>query len=168
MLPRTYDQQMCPVARVMEVIGDRWTLLIIRDVFQRLHRFQQLEASLGLSRHVLSERLERLVEDGIFERRRYQERPERFEYHLTEKGRGLWKLLAQITLWGDEHYPAPAGRHREIRHVGCGGAMDDRFHCQACGQELDAGDLDVAMGPGLLAVAAETDSPYPWRRRRGA
>jgi DNA-binding HxlR family transcriptional regulator len=163
-LPRTYDKQICPVARVMEVIGDRWTLLIVRDVFQSLHRFQQLEASLGLSRHVLSERLDRLVEEGVLERRRYQERPERFEYHLTEKGFGLWKVLAQITLWGDEHYPTPAGPHRDIRHAGCGGSMDDRFNCERCGQALDATDLEVAMGPGLLAVAAETDSPYPWRR----
>ena len=156
---------MCPIARVMEIIGDRWTMLIIRDAFQRINRFQELEASLGLSRHVLSERLQRLVDEGILEKRRYQERPERFEYHLTPKGLGLWKVLAQITLWGDDHYPAEGGRHRDIRHVGCGGTMDDRFHCTRCGEELDAGDLDVAMGPGLLAVASETDSPYPWRRR---
>ena len=149
----------------MEIFGDRWTLLVIRDLFQRLHRFQELEASLGLSRHVLSERLQRLVDEGIVEKRRYQERPERFEYHLTPKGVGLWKVLAQLTLWGDEHYPTEAGRHRDIRHAGCGGSMDDRFHCTRCGAELEGLDLEVAMGPGLLELAGQTDSPYPWRRR---
>ena len=149
----------------MEVFGDRWTLLVIRDLFQSLHRFGELEASLGLSRHVLAERLQRLVDEGIAEKRRYQERPERFEYHLTAKGVGLWKVLAQLTLWGDEHYPTEDGPHRDIRHVGCGGSMDDRFHCTRCGEELESGDLEVAMGPGLLALASQTDSPYPWRRR---
>lgn len=163
MLPRTYDSQTCPIARVLEVIGDRWTLLILRDAFQGIHRFGDFEESLGLSRQVLSQRLDRLVCDGVLERRRYQERPERNEYHLTEKGGELWKVLAQMAIWGDDHYPAEGGRHREFRHRGCGGTMDDRFRCRACGAELERDDLEPAFGPGLLALAGD-GRRYPWRR----
>lgn len=164
MLPRTYDEQICPLARVLEIFGDRWTLLILRDAFQQIRRFQDFQASLGLSKHVLSERLERLVAEGILERRRYQERPERYEYVLTAKGRELWKVLLLLGLWGDDHYPAEAGRHRTFLHRGCGGSTDDRFHCQRCGKELEREDIEVGFGPGLLAVAGETDARYPWRR----
>jgi DNA-binding HxlR family transcriptional regulator len=162
MLPRTYDEQMCPVARALEVIGDRWTLLILRDAFQGIRRFRDFHESLGLSKHVLAERLQRLVDDGILERRRYQERPERHEYILTAKGLGLWKVLTLLALWGEEHYPMEAGRLREVRHRGCGGLIDDRFHCQRCGKELEVEDLEPALGPGLRAIA-ERGGRYPWR-----
>jgi DNA-binding HxlR family transcriptional regulator len=162
-LPRTYSQQVCSIARALEVIGDRWTLLILRDAFQGLSRFQEFEQSLGLSKHVLSDRLVRLVEDGLLERRRYQERPERYEYVLTAKGGGLWKVLALLTLWGDAHYQADGGKPRIIRHRGCGGSLDDRFHCDSCGKELEVGDLELALGPGLSTAGAAT-SQYPWRR----
>jgi DNA-binding HxlR family transcriptional regulator len=167
MLPRTYDEQVCSIARVLEVIGDRWTLLILRDAFGGLRRFQEFEQSLGLSKHVLSERLERLVEEGLLERRRYQERPERYEYRLTEKGRGLWKVFLQLTLWGDEHYPAEGGRVRINLHRGCGGEIDDRFHCERCGEELEREDLELVFGPALIP-AANAGQRYPWRQPAGA
>ena len=161
-LPRTYDQQVCSLARALEAVGDRWTLLILRDAFQGICRFQDFQESLGLSKHVLSERLERLIEEGILERRPYQERPERHEYRLTEKGRELWKVLLLLTLWGDEHYLAEGGRPRIFRHRGCGGTIDDRFHCGRCGQELEREDLELGIGPGLEAVA-DAAGRYPWR-----
>ena len=161
-LPRTYDQQVCSLARALEAVGDRWTLLLLRDAFQRIRRFQDFQESLGLSKHVLSERLERLVEEGILERRPYQERPERHEYRLTEKGRGLWKVLLLLTLWGDEHYLAEGGRPRLFRHRGCGGSIDDRFRCGRCGKELEREDLELTIGPGLEAVA-DAAGRYPWR-----
>jgi DNA-binding HxlR family transcriptional regulator len=166
-LPRNYDQQVCSIARALEVVGDRWTLLILRDAFQRIRRFQDFEESLGLSKHVLSERLGRLVDEGILERRPYQERPERHEYILTEKGLGLWKVILQLTLWGDEHYLAEGGRPRIIRHRGCGGSIDDRFHCERCGQELEREDLELAIGPGMEAVT-NAAGRYPWRMAKVA
>jgi DNA-binding HxlR family transcriptional regulator len=161
-LPRTYHQQVCSIARALEVIGDRWTLLILRDAFQGIRRFQDFEESLGLSKHVLSERLERLVDEGVLARRRYQDRPERHEYVLTAKGRGLWKVLTLLTLWGDEHYLAEGGRPRIIRHRGCGGSIDDRLHCGRCGKELEREDLELEVGPGMEAVA-NAAGRYPWR-----
>ena len=90
MLPRTYDDQNCSVARALEVLGDRWTLLVIRDAFLGVRRFDDFQRDLGVARNVLSDRLARLVDEGLLERHRYQERPERFEYRLTEKGIDLW------------------------------------------------------------------------------
>jgi DNA-binding HxlR family transcriptional regulator len=142
------------VARALEVVGERWTMLVIRDAFRGMTRFHQFERSLGVPKKVLADRLERLVEEGVLERRLYETRPERYEYVLTSKGRGLWRALAQLMLWGDEHYPAEAGPPRLLRHVGCGGHADNRFHCQKCGVELDLEDVELVPGPGLEAARA--------------
>jgi DNA-binding HxlR family transcriptional regulator len=153
-LPRTYDEQVCSIARSLEVVGDRWTLLIIRDAFLGLRRFQEFEADLGVPKKVLSERLQRLVDEGILERRVYQERPERHEYVLTDKGRGLWRALAQLMMWGDEHYSSDAGPPRLLRHRGCGGRLDYSLRCKKCAAEIkDSRDVHIAPGPGLRAVA---------------
>lgn len=154
------------MARSLEILGDRWTILILRDAFQGFRRFHDFQKSLGVSKHVLSERLDRLVGEGILARRLYQERPKRYEYRLTEKGRGLWKILLQLTLWGDEHYLPDAGKPRLFLHRGCGGSIDDRFHCDRCGEELDREDLEVALGPALEAAGKTTR--YPWRVAKGA
>src|SRR5215211_2630900 len=103
MLRRIYDNQICSIARTLEVVGERWTLLIVRDAFLGLRRFDQFQESLGIARNVLSDRLNRLVEAGIFERVRYSERPERFEYRLTAKGRELDVALTALRQWGDKH-----------------------------------------------------------------
>src|SRR5919112_1114607 len=106
MLPRTYDSQHCSIARALEVLGDRWTLLVIRDAFLGLRRFDDFQRDLGIARNVLADRLGRLVDEGILERHAYQERPERFEYRLTEKGADLWPVLISLMKWGDRHDPA--------------------------------------------------------------
>jgi DNA-binding HxlR family transcriptional regulator len=153
-LPRTYEEQVCSVARALEVVGDRWTLLIIRDAFLGLSRFQEFESDLGLPKKVLTERLQRLVEEDVLERRPYQQRPERHEYLLTEKGRGLWRVLAHLLMWGDEHYTDAAGPPRLLRHRGCGGRLDYSLRCKKCGVEVtDSRDVHIAPGPGLRAVA---------------
>jgi DNA-binding HxlR family transcriptional regulator len=102
-LKRDYEGQNCSIARALEVVGERWTLLIVRDVFLGLRRFDQLQESLGIARNVLTDRLNRLVEEGILERVRYSERPERFEYRLTNKGRELNIALTALRQWGDKH-----------------------------------------------------------------
>ena len=103
MLKRDYEGQNCSIARALEIVGERWTLLIVRDAFLGLRRFDQFQDSLGIARNVLTDRLNRLVEEGILERVRYSERPERFEYRLTPKGRELNIALTGLRQWGDKY-----------------------------------------------------------------
>jgi DNA-binding HxlR family transcriptional regulator len=102
-LRRDYEGQNCSIARALEVVGERWTLLIVRDVFLGRRRFDQLQESLGVARNVLTDRLSRLVEEGILERVPYSERPARFEYQLTDKGRELNVALTALRQWGDKY-----------------------------------------------------------------
>ena len=102
-LPNDYKGQNCSIARALEVVGERWTLLIIRDAVLGLRRFDQFQESLGIARNVLTDRLNRLVEEGILDRVRYSERPERYEYRLTTKGRDLAVTLAGLRQWGDKY-----------------------------------------------------------------
>jgi DNA-binding HxlR family transcriptional regulator len=102
-LKRDYEGQNCSIARALEVVGERWTLLIVRDVFLGLRRFDDLQENLGIARNVLTDRLNRLVEQGILERVRYSERPPRYEYRLTDKGRELNVALTALRQWGDKY-----------------------------------------------------------------
>ena len=148
MLPRTYETQVCSIARTLETIGDRWTLLILRDTFLGMRRFEDFQRDLGVARNVLSDRLARLVDDGVLERRPYQERPERFEYRLTEKGIDLWPVLVSLMKWGDRHAPEEAGPPMLVLHRGCGGEVDARFICSDCGEPVDARSAEARPGPG--------------------
>ena len=103
MLKRDYDGQNCSIARALEIVGERWTLLIVRDAFLGRRRFDEFQESLGISRNVLAERLGRLVDEGILDRVLYQERPERYEYRLTQKGRDLHLSLTALRQWGDQY-----------------------------------------------------------------
>src|SRR5262249_23425480 len=103
MLHRDYEGQNCSIARALEVVGERWTLLIIRDVLLGLHRFDECRDSLGIARNVLTDRLNLLVDEGVLERVLYNERPERYEYHLTEKGLELNIALTALRQWGDDY-----------------------------------------------------------------
>jgi DNA-binding HxlR family transcriptional regulator len=103
MLNRDYEGQNCSIARALEVVGERWTMLIIRDLLLGLHRFDELQESLGIARNVLTDRLNRLVDEGVLERVLYSERPERYEYHLTKKGLDLNIALTALRQWGDEY-----------------------------------------------------------------
>jgi DNA-binding HxlR family transcriptional regulator len=152
-LPRTYDTQLCSIARALEVLGDRWTILVIRDAFLGVRRFDDFHRSLGVARNVLTDRLGRLVEEGVLERVRYQERPERFEYRLTAKGRDLWPVTMALLHWGDAHYVAPGGRPRVVRHRDCGGEVTRHLTCDRCGAELGPQDVTAERGPGARAAA---------------
>jgi DNA-binding HxlR family transcriptional regulator len=103
MLKRTYEGQDCSIARALEVVGERWTLLIVRDALLGPRRFDELQRDLGVARKVLADRLRRLVDEGILERVPYQERPKRYEYHLTRKGRDLHVALVGLRQWGDDY-----------------------------------------------------------------
>jgi DNA-binding HxlR family transcriptional regulator len=153
MLGRTYDNQVCSIARSLELVGERWSLLIIRDAFLGVKRFDDFQRSLGIARNILQNRLQRLVEDGVMERRAYQERPVRYEYVLTEKGRDLWPVIVHLLRWGDR-YLAPDGPPRVLEHRGCGGEVDETLHCTRCGERLDPGKVRARRGPGAQLVAA--------------
>src|SRR5437588_246731 len=147
MLPRTYPDQHCSIAGTLELIGERWTMLVLRDVFLGVRRFDDFQRDLGIARNVLAARLGRLVDEGVLERVAYQERPERFEYRLTEKGLDLWPVLATLMQWGDKH--VMGGRPPVVlRHRGCGGEVTERLRCAKCGAELSARDVRAERGPG--------------------
>jgi DNA-binding HxlR family transcriptional regulator len=140
-LASTYDTQVCSVAGTLEIVGERWTLLIVRDVFLGVRRFEELQANLGIARNVLQTRLTRLVEAGVLDRVRYQERPERFEYRLTEKGLDLWPVIVSLLQWGDAHVERPGGPPVVLSHRDCGGAVDPHRICASCGQRLGPHDV---------------------------
>jgi DNA-binding HxlR family transcriptional regulator len=147
-LPRRYDTQNCSIAHTLEVVGDRWTMLVVRDAFLGRRRFEDFQRSLGIARNVLANRLERLVEDGVLERRKYQDRPARFEYHLTQKGIDLWPVTVSLLKWGDRHLAGEQGPPRLILHRECGGEIDERFRCTKCGADLSHEDVQAVPGPG--------------------
>jgi DNA-binding HxlR family transcriptional regulator len=149
-----YADQDCSVARALEVVGERWTLLVLRDLFTGVRRFDELVASLGVTRTVLARRLARLVDEGVVERHRYQERPERYEYVPTAKGRELLGVVALLLQWGDRHYPHPSGPPRLLLHRGCGGHLDGHLHCDRCGAALEPEDVEPRLGPGARVPAA--------------
>jgi DNA-binding HxlR family transcriptional regulator len=148
MLRNDYDSQACSIAGALAVIGERWSLLIVRDVFLGLRRFDQIQSDLGVARNVLQTRLARLLEHGILEKRLYNERPPRYEYLLTDKGLDLWPTIVALMRWGDEHAAPPGGPAVLLEHRGCGGAVDDHRICEACGARLSVRDVRALLGPG--------------------
>jgi DNA-binding HxlR family transcriptional regulator len=135
------------------VIGERWTLLVVRDAFLGVRRFDDFQRDLGVARNVLADRLQRLVDAGILERRRYQARPPRYEYRLTHRGRDLFPVLHTLMKWGDKHF-APHGPPRVVVHRDCGGDITERLTCAKCGVAVTAPDVIAHDGPGLRSRAA--------------
>lgn len=148
MLQSDYPGQTCSIARALELVGERWSLLILRDVFLGLRRFDELQRDLGVARNVLATRLGKLVEADILERRRYSERPPRDEYLLTERGLDLWPVIVALLQWGDRHSPAPGGPPVVLRHRDCGGEVDSHRRCGKCGADLGPRDVQAQAGPG--------------------
>jgi DNA-binding HxlR family transcriptional regulator len=158
MLPRAYDNQVCSIARALELVGDRWTILVIREAFLGTRRFEDYQRQLGCARNVLTDRLNRLVDEGILRKVLYQERPRRYEYRLARKGVELWPATMALMKWGDRHL-APDGPPTRVLHKDCGGELDERLHCDRCGAELGPGDVHAAPGPGRYAAARSSASP---------
>jgi DNA-binding HxlR family transcriptional regulator len=155
-LHRDYPGLDCSVAKALEVIGERWSLLIVRDVMHGNRRFGEMQESLGIARNVLSARLQRLVDEEILERRAYQESPPRYEYFLTQKGLDLWPALIALLNWGDRYSPSPEGPRRLIVHKECGGTVSERGICESCGKLLTARDAKQVPGPGAKEPADQT------------
>ena len=140
MANRTFDQE-CSVARTLELVGERWTLLIIREAFLGVRRFDAFQSRLGIARNLLATRLTRLVDNGILERRRYQERPPRDEYRLTQKGEDLFPALAALMAWGDRYTTGPEGPPTLLTHRGCGEVTIPGTVCSACNAPITARDV---------------------------
>jgi DNA-binding HxlR family transcriptional regulator len=130
----------CPVARTLDVVGEWWTLLIVRDAFVGARRFEEFKAT-GIADNILSARLKKLVEAAIFERRRYQDHPERFEYHLTQKGQELGLVLAAMAGWGRRW--THGENRRRLTHRGCGHDVSVEARCDTCDRPLKGGEISV-------------------------
>jgi DNA-binding HxlR family transcriptional regulator len=153
MLGKDYQHQDCSLARALEVIGERWTLLIVRDAFYGVRRFTDFQAHLDVPKAVLSDRLAGLVEDGILERTPDPDRAGRHVYELTAAGRELWPVLHSLLVWGGRHrFP----NSRIFRHVACGTQIDERGACPKCGLTPGPEDLEMATSPGR---AIKRDDP---------
>jgi DNA-binding HxlR family transcriptional regulator len=145
MLGKDYQRQDCSLARALEAIGERWTLLIVRDAFYGVRRFSDFQAHLDVPKAVLSDRLSGLVEDGILERRPDPDRAGRHVYQLTAAGRDLWPVLHAILVWGDRHR---FRNSRLFRHTVCGTEIDDSGACPTCGVTPGPEDLTMVTRPG--------------------
>ena len=149
----------CSVAQCVEVIGDWWTPLILRDLLLGVHRFDDLQEGLGISRNVLTQRLELLVDNEIVERRPYQDRPPRHDYVLTRKVRDLWVVIQAMKQWGDR-WAAPDGNPVDLVHTTCDHVATMVPTCSECGGTLHVADVVATPGPGFC-----DDTPLPRHRR---
>lgn len=142
----------CSIARTLDVFGEPWTPLILRDVWVGISRFDQLSADLGISPKVLTQRLAWLVESGVLERRQYSARPPRYDYVLTAKGTELCDVLLVMARWGDRWLAGEAGPPVLHRHAGCGQVVHVELRCPGCGALMPAGEVECLPGPGSAAA----------------
>lgn len=138
----------CSLARTLDVAGEWWTPLIVRDVWLGIRRFDEIQHNLGLSRKVLADRLDTLVREGVLERRRYEERPPRDEYVLTAQGKELMEAFLTLIGWGDRWTAEDAGPPMLLRHKGCGEVVHAEVTCSSCGEPLRAREVRLEPGPG--------------------
>jgi DNA-binding HxlR family transcriptional regulator len=153
------EEEPCSVARTVAVIGDRWSLLILRECFLRKRRFEAFQSSLGITRHLLAERLKKLVRLGVLRRIPYQDSPKRYEYILTQKGLDLYPVMMSIVHWGDTHMVDARGRPLLHEHKNCGKMFDPVMVCSCCGEPLDAKQVHVHPGPGARKTPAASPKP---------
>ena len=137
----------CSVAQCLEVVGEWWSMLVVRDAFLGITRFDDFQRRLGISRNILDDRLNTLVDAGVMVRVPYSEHPPRHDYRLTDKGRDLWPVLTAMRLWGDR-YAAPAGPPLHVIHRACGAVTEAVMVCSSCGERLGARDVEASASPG--------------------
>jgi DNA-binding HxlR family transcriptional regulator len=159
---KSFTDMACSVAQCLEVVGEWWTMLILRDAFLGVTRFDDFQQRLGIARNVLTHRLAALVEQDILVKVPYQEHPPRYDYRLTDKGRDLWLVVTAMREWGDR-WAAPDGAPLEVVHHACGHVTTTVPVCSECGEPLDVHSVTARRGPG--ADATTTILP---RRRSGA
>jgi DNA-binding HxlR family transcriptional regulator len=144
---KSFEDMSCSVAQCLEVIGEWWTMLIVRDAFLGVRRFDEFQARLGIARNVLTQRLSKLVDAAVLQRRPYQDKPPRYEYVLTAKGYDLWPVLNAMRQWGDRH-AAPAGPPVTVVHRKCGHSAPLELSCTHCGERVTHRDVQAKQGPG--------------------
>jgi DNA-binding HxlR family transcriptional regulator len=147
-------QENCSIARTLAVLGERWTLLVLRESFLGVKRFEDIQADLGIARNTLTNRLNVLVDEGILERRPYHDRPPRHEYKLTQKGRDLYPVLVTLMQWGDRYNAGPDGPPLLLEHRTCGHRTEPRLVCSECGETLDPREMRPVPGPGARRAEA--------------
>jgi DNA-binding HxlR family transcriptional regulator len=150
MLNRGYPDPACSIARALEVVGERWTLLILRDALLGMERFEEFQQDLGVATNVLAKRLKLLCDEGLLERIADPGRQGRRKYALTEKGAQLGPALIVLMKWGDRHYPEPGGPPRLTVHADCGGEVGADLRCERCGRPVAPGEIELPPGPGAL------------------
>lgn len=143
----SFEDMHCSVAQCLEIVGEWWTLLIVRDCFLGITRFDEFIGRLGISRNILQQRLATLVDAGILDKVPYSQHPPRFDYRLTDKGRDLWPVINSMRQWGDR-YAAPEGAPLRIIHKGCGQPTEAVLTCAHCGEPLSAREVTAVPGPG--------------------
>ena len=139
----------CSIARSLEEVGEWWTLLVVRDAFFGITRFEEFQERLGIARNVLATRLQTLVEAGVLDRRCYDEARGRYDYVLTDKGKALWPVLVTIRQWGDQWVVGQGREAIAMVHTGCGEPTTGVLTCDRCGERLKPRDVRVVAGPGL-------------------
>jgi DNA-binding HxlR family transcriptional regulator len=155
------EEQSCSLSRTVAVIGDRWTLLVLRECFLRVRRFEAFQSRLGITRHLLAARLKKLVQFGVLRRVPYQEAPKRHEYILTQKGLDLYPIIMAIVHWGDVHMVDERGRPLLHQHKTCGKFFDPVMVCSECGEPLRAKEVVTHKGPGARPAELETGASRP-------
>jgi DNA-binding HxlR family transcriptional regulator len=153
------EDEQCSLARTVAVIGDRWTLLILRECFLRTRRFEEFQSRLGITRHLLSERLKKLVRFGVLRRVPYQDSPARYEYILTQRGLDLYPIVMAIVHWGDTHMVDERGRPLLHEHKSCGRLFNPVMICSECGEPIKARQVHVRAGPGAPAASRHRERP---------
>lgn len=144
----SFSDMNCSIAQALEIVGEWWTLLILRDVFLGVRRFDDFVERLGISRNVLTDRLDKLVAAGVLDRRPYDEGRGRYDYVLTEKGRDLWPVINTLREWGDRWILGEGNEPVVLEHRTCGSVTRLRHTCEHCGEELDARSIVARPGPG--------------------
>ncbi|KUI00132.1 helix-turn-helix domain-containing protein [Mycobacterium sp. IS-3022] len=145
---QSFAAMSCSVARAVDVVGQRWTPLILRDLFAGMTRFEDIRCDLGIASNVLAERLADLERHGVVERRQYQSMPTRHEYVLTDKGSDLYPVIATLLAWGDKWLAGADGPPALIVHSDCGNVTVAKTVCVGCGGDLNAANTIAASGPG--------------------
>jgi DNA-binding HxlR family transcriptional regulator len=158
---KSFADMHCSVAQCLEVVGEWWSMLIVRDIFLGVSRFDQFQERLGISRNVLNQRLSRLVDAGVLVKVPYSDHPPRYDYRLTDVGRDLWPVLTAMRQWGDKH-GAPDGPPLQTIHKDCGQISDAVLTCSSCGEPIGPRDVRAVPGPGAveaLVGPAQGDLP---------
>jgi DNA-binding HxlR family transcriptional regulator len=150
MVWKGFGRENCSLEATASIIGDRQTLLVLRESFLRVRRFGELQQNTGLARNILADRLHALVGNGILERREYQDRPQRFEYRLTEKGLDLYPILLGLMEWGAKYESGKAGTLVTLRHTACGHVGPPQLTCPGCGEPVSAREMEALPGAGAV------------------